>query len=1030
MKLSLTSRQLRIVLLTCLLGGQAICTHAQDGNSPSDDALESKMGSAATGQAFEFPPLTSDDPKDMCVYFHKKGAAELQASLYDDAIADLRRALALDHGSATPDLWCDSWGMQNELSIAYASNGDFPTRIEFLKEVLPRWQGRNPRVEFYVWTHLNESYRALARIKDSESSLQQLTDRFKAIRINGNGQNNVNNLYYRAAAENQELLGNFAEGERLRRVALDYALAYAKFFQSAAARESRNAMVAYRNVSGERRSLASNLVRQGKLAEAYYWAMEAMNPVNGIDSINSVQKSFLLDILGDIAVLRGKPALAQGYATQSIDVLNAFHIRPDAPQLASRRQKLALVLEMQGRWPEALEVYNERDLGLRSRPGAAGLDHIDWSMALMRGGKPDKAVQMLTRMLRNQDRRVAANPLLVAELHGYMGAALARGGQTGPAQLEFEAALPLVLDHLRHDAQSEVSGYVDKFRIHLIIDAYLDYLAGLARDQRTLPGVDVAAEAFRIADIARGSSVQGALVGSAARASIADPRLAALAREEQGVSSQKQSLQDIMLRLASAPAASRLDKVIADMRAEIARLAERQSRLRREIAQDYPDYSQLIDPRPPLPSDIQRVLGDDEVCVSIYSNDTQSFVWTITREGLGFRTVPVNEVQVAQWVSTLRRSVDLTDGSVHRFAADAAWQIYGHLLRPDRALWGRRQSLDVIANGALGQIPPALLLTAPADASTGNDYGRLPWLIKDVAIAQQPSASSLWALRSLKAAAAKVQRAPFVGFGNPRFGADAPVLAEATRALQVRNLAVARVPDAMVQATSPAQGTSQAASQTAAQPAPQPTLSQAFAYLPQLPDTALELQEIAQVLQANPAQDLMLDTHASETEVKTRDLSRYRVIAFATHGLVPGEISGLDQPALALSNPALTGEKTNDGFLTLDEVLALKLNADWVILSACNTASAEGASDEALSGLGRGFFYAGARSLLVSNWSVESASARMLTTGIFEQQQAHPQMTRAEALRQSMLRVMTAQPAYGHPAFWAPFTLAGDGVAQ
>jgi CHAT domain-containing protein len=146
---------------------------------------------------------------------------------------------------------------------------------------------------------------------------------------------------------------------------------------------------------------------------------------------------------------------------------------------------------------------------------------------------------------------------------------------------------------------------------------------------------------------------------------------------------------------------------------------------------------------------------------------------------------------------------------------------------------------------------------------------------------------------------------------------------------------------------------------------------------------------------------------------------------------VPGDIVGLDQPALAMANPALTDDRDNDGFLTLEDVLGLKLNAEWVVLSACNTASSDGNASEAVSGLGRAFFYAGARSLLVSNWAVETVSARLLTTGLFRQQAGHPTMPRAEALRQSMLAVMNDDKnQFGHPAFWAPFSLVGDGLGH
>ena len=120
----------------------------------------------------------------------------------------------------------------------------------------------------------------------------------------------------------------------------------------------------------------------------------------------------------------------------------------------------------------------------------------------------------------------------------------------------------------------------------------------------------------------------------------------------------------------------------------------------------------------------------------------------------------------------------------------------------------------------------------------------------------------------------------------------------------------------------------------------------------------------------------------------------------------------------------------------MEEILALRLNADWVVLSACNTASGDGAGSEAVSGLGRAFFYAGARALLVTHWPVETVSARLLTTDLFQRQSAHPELSRSQALRQSMLQLMAGEAvdargkpdyAYAHPLFWAPYVLVGEG---
>jgi CHAT domain-containing protein len=126
-----------------------------------------------------------------------------------------------------------------------------------------------------------------------------------------------------------------------------------------------------------------------------------------------------------------------------------------------------------------------------------------------------------------------------------------------------------------------------------------------------------------------------------------------------------------------------------------------------------------------------------------------------------------------------------------------------------------------------------------------------------------------------------------------------------------------------------------------------------------------------------------------------------------------------------------------DGLLTMEEILALRLDADWVVLSACNTGSGAGAGAEAASGLGRAFFYAGTRALLVTNWSVHSQSARDLTTDLFRRQNADQKLSRGEALRQAMMALMDGPGftspdgktvfAYAHPLFWAPYSIIGDG---
>jgi CHAT domain-containing protein len=197
-----------------------------------------------------------------------------------------------------------------------------------------------------------------------------------------------------------------------------------------------------------------------------------------------------------------------------------------------------------------------------------------------------------------------------------------------------------------------------------------------------------------------------------------------------------------------------------------------------------------------------------------------------------------------------------------------------------------------------------------------------------------------------------------------------------------------------------------------------------------LPETAKELRSVARSLGAD-TKDLHLGSDASEGTIKRIDLRPFRVVYFATHGLVSGEVAGLGEPALALSLPAAASE-ADDGLLTASEVAALKLNADWVVLSACNTAAGDKPGAEALSGLARAFFYAGARALLVSHWRVDSEAAARLTTSTFEALQKDQRIGRAEALRRAMLAYMndTSSPWNAYPDFWGPFSIIGEGGAR
>jgi CHAT domain-containing protein len=531
-------------------------------------------------------------------------------------------------------------------------------------------------------------------------------------------------------------------------------------------------------------------------------------------------------------------------------------------------------------------------------------------------------------------------------------------------------------------------------------------------------------DAFKVADALRLATTDRAVSASVARAALRGPELSEIARREQNAQQQIRALQVALASALSRPVVQQDPAVLANLRNEIDKLRDARATLKQEIEKRFPDYANLVDPTPGSIAQARAVLAEDEALVALYAGEKESYVWALRKTGsVAFARVPLRRDQLADMVGQLRRALDPnapTLGEIPSFDVGLAHRLYAAILQPVEAGWKGAKTLIVAPHGPLAQIPFALLVTQPVlqprdQAALFSGYRDVPFLVREIAVTQVPSVAALIILRAMPAS--NPARRAFVGFGDPWFSA--------AQAMQAR-----------AEVTSPAQTETRrfhlrAAATTETMP------SASLSMLPRLPDTAIEVREVAVTLQANPATDVFLGAAANERQVRTMKLDDRRVVMFATHGLVPGDLDGLAQPALALSAPAVAGVD-GDGLLTMEKILGLKLDADWVVLSACNTAAGSGAGAAAVSGLGRAFFYAGARALLVTHWPVETTSARQLTTTTFKRQAADRNLTRAEALRQSMLELLDGPGyidpgnkrvayAYAHPIFWAPFALVGDG---
>lgn len=817
--------------------------------------------------------------------------------------------------------------------------------------------------------------------------------------------------HQRAALHLRE--GRYAESEAAYRKAL---AAMERDLELNKQRQARNIDTASQAVLENHRlgielELASAMLRQGKLVEAELMVRQALRHALAFAGRNSAQAARALSAFAAVLVEQNRFAEGETLSRESIRAYLDAGVPASSAQLGGARARLGANLSLQGKWTQALAVFDERFAGLRQDAAALerfGADDLDWAIALLFGGRTGEAEEMLARMHRwTSERYGAGHPDTARRLAFH---ALSIAGKDAPrARAELAAALPVLLEEARALGLDE--GVVRTRRLRWIIEGTLRLL-GEARTP------EAAAEAFRLADIARGSGVQRAVAASAARAAIRDPQLADLARAEQDAGNRIAALSEIVTGILARPPEQQLPKVVADMRRDIDTLRTQREALRKRIQSGFREYADLVEPPPLSVQDVQHLLRPEEALVSVYLAPDRAYVWAIPANGpAAFHVAPLEAAEVAGRVARLRKALDIGEVGIEQFPhydARLARELYEALLAPVAEGWGKAASLLVVPHGALGQLPFALLVTGEPDgAGRGllfGEYRGVPWLLRKAAVTQLPSVNALSALRKLAPAAR--ERLPFAGFGDPLFSAGAGTAP--TRAAKLRNLHLARTDSA---------GQSNA--------------FLGIADLARLPDTAEEIQEIAKLLGAEAGRDVFLGARATETNVKTQNLVRRRVIAFATHGLVPGDLNGLNQPALALSNPKVTGEPDADGLLRMDEILSLKLDADWIVLSACNTAAADGEALEAVSGLGRAFFYAGARALLVSNWPVETVSAKLLTTELFRRQAADPALTRAQALRDTMLGMLDegaavdpgGKPryAYAHPMFWAPFALIGDG---
>lgn len=445
---------------------------------------------------------------------------------------------------------------------------------------------------------------------------------------------------------------------------------------------------------------------------------------------------------------------------------------------------------------------------------------------------------------------------------------------------------------------------------------------------------------------------------------------------------------------------------------DFSKLTEKINILTKEIDQidtsiklSHPNFANFSLPSLINISEIQDVLNDNEAIIKyIFNNDHQLYAWLIKKNKIEFYHLDIEKDNLIKLISKIRSTLDIN--TFQEFAINENKSLYNLIFKKLEKNLYDIENIFVILDNPIDSIPLDILCNECKQKSQG-DYSEIDFLIKKFNFTYYPDFNSFIQIQKLttKSIAKKL----LIGFGNPNLNTKDNQFEESDEELMAQML------NSKENITrSSLFGTEKINSKYI------------FNLYEPLPETETELKTIANYLNVNE-NNLYFGDEANEENIKSLDLTDYQIIYFATHGEVAGKFNNNQEPFLILTPPNQP-DNLNDGLLTASEIMSLNMDANWVVLSACNTATGIEPGAEGLTGLARSFFYAGTRSILVTHWEVETNAALFITTETFKNLANNDNLKKSESLRNAKLKYLNNAefPWQTHPVIWSPFVIVGQ----